>query len=126
MKTAKVDLKPGHVTKGDIFDDLGFSAKETLEAKVKADIWQAIVQHIERHELTQTQLVAMLKVHQPEVSNLLLGKISRFSITKLIQFAARLNLNSTGKGTAPKRRSIRAVAGESSARSRKKKLIPAA
>jgi predicted XRE-type DNA-binding protein len=37
-------------------------------------------------------LVQKLKVHQPDVSNILNGKISKFSISKLIQFAARLNL----------------------------------
>jgi hypothetical protein len=31
--------KPGHITKGDIFDDLGFSPAETLEMKIKAEIW---------------------------------------------------------------------------------------
>jgi predicted XRE-type DNA-binding protein len=85
--------KPGHVTKGDIFDDLGFSPAETLEMKIKAEIWQALVQHIEQHGLTQARLVTTLKAHQPDVSNLLHGKISRISITKLIQFAGRLNLD---------------------------------
>jgi hypothetical protein len=39
---------------------------------------------------------------QPDVSNLLRGKISRISITKLIQFASRLNLDARIKVTAPK------------------------
>jgi predicted XRE-type DNA-binding protein len=94
--------KPGHITKGDIFDDLGFSPAETLEMKVKAEIWQALVQHIEQHGFTQAYLVAKLKAHQPDVSNLLRGRISRISITKLIQFAARLNLDARVKVTSPK------------------------
>jgi predicted XRE-type DNA-binding protein len=83
--------KPGHITKGDIFDDLGFSPAKTLEMKIKAEIWQALLQHIEQQRFTQAHLVTTLKAHQPDVSNLLHGKISRISITKLIQFAARLN-----------------------------------
>ncbi|QHN03411.1 XRE family transcriptional regulator [Granulicella sp. WH15] len=94
--------KPEHITKGDIFDDLGFSPAETLEMKVKAEIWQALVQHIEQHGFTQAYLVATLKAHQPDVSNLLRGRISRISITKLIQFAARLNLDARVKVTSPK------------------------
>jgi predicted XRE-type DNA-binding protein len=94
--------KPGHVTKGDIFDDLGFSPAETLEMKIKAEIWQALVQHIEQHGFTQAHLVTTLKAHQPDVSNLLHGKISRISITKLIQFAARLNLDARVTLTSPK------------------------
>jgi predicted XRE-type DNA-binding protein len=89
--------KPGHVTRGDIFDDLGFSPAETLEAKIKADIWQALMKHIERHGYSQVYLVAALEVHQPDVSNLLKGKISRVSITKLIQYAGRLNLDARVK-----------------------------
>jgi hypothetical protein len=46
--------------------------------------------------------VTTLKAHQPDVSNLLHGKISRISITKLIQFAARLNLDARVTLTSPK------------------------
>ncbi len=102
MKNANRDNKPGHITRGDIFDDLGFTPAETLEAKIKADIWQAVIQHIEKQSLTQVQLVDILKAHQPDVSNLLNGKISRFSITKLIQYAGRLNLDARVTVTPPK------------------------
>jgi len=106
MKSASVNNEPGHITKEDIFDDLGFSPAETLEAKIKADIWQALVKHIEQRKYTQADLVARLKAHQPDVSNLLKGKISKVSITKLIQFAGRLNLDAKIKVTAaqPERR----------------------
>ena len=117
MKSA--NNKPGHITKGDIFDDLGFSPAETLEMKVKAEIWQALLQHIEEHGFTQAYLVTTLKAHQPDVSNLLRGKISRISITKLIQFAGRLNLEARVKVTSPKATSktlpsLRAGAAKSS------------
>lgn len=46
--------------------------------------------------------VAILKAHQPDVSNLLKGKISKVSVTKLIQFAGRLNLDARVKVTSPK------------------------
>jgi predicted XRE-type DNA-binding protein len=102
MKNASQNNKPGHVTKGDIFDDLGFSPTESLEAKIKAGIWQALMKHIEQHGFSQAYLVTKLKVHQPDVSNLLKGKISKVSITKLIQFASRLNLDARVKVTSPK------------------------
>lgn len=103
MKSASAKNEPGHLTKGDIFDDLGFSPAETLEAKIKADIWHALVQHIEARGFSQAYLVNALKAHQPDVSNLLKGKISRISITKLIQFAGRLNLNARVQVTGPKK-----------------------
>jgi predicted XRE-type DNA-binding protein len=102
MKSTNQSNKPGHVTKGDIFDDLGFSPAETLEMKIKAEIWQALLQHIEEQGFKQAYLVTTLKAHQPDVSNLLRGKLARISITKLIQFAGRLNLEARVKLTSPK------------------------
>ena len=84
---------PGHITTGDVLEDLGFSPQETLEAKVKADLWRDLLVHIERRGVDQAYLKKILKIHQPDVSNLLRGKISKFSTGKLIQFAVRLNLD---------------------------------
>ena len=102
MKSANRNNKPGHITRGDIFDDLGFSPAEALEAKIKAEIWQALIQHIEKHGFSQAYLVEVLNAHQPDVSNFLRGKISKFSITKLIQFAGRLNLDARVKVSSAK------------------------
>jgi predicted XRE-type DNA-binding protein len=113
--------RPGHITTGDIFDDLGFPAAETLEMKIKAEIWQALLLHIGQRGFRHAYLVTTLKAHQPDVSNLLRGKITKISITKLIQFAGRLNLEArikltsakaTGK-TLPSVRASRAKAGKS-------------
>jgi len=93
MPNTSKPIKPGHITTGDILEDLGFSAQETLEAKVKADLWRDLLVHIERRGVDQAYLKKTLKIHQPDVSNLLRGKISKFSTGKLIQFAVRLNLN---------------------------------
>ena len=125
MKSAS--NKPGHITKGDIFDDLGFSPAETLEMKIKAEIWQALLRHIEQHGFTQAHLVTTLKAHQPDVSNLLRGKISRISITKLIQFAGRLNLDARVRVTSAKATKILPSLKASSAKAGKNKreLIPA-
>jgi len=92
MQSKSGTVSASHITAGDIFDDLGFSPAETLEAKIKSDILHAIVHHAKAHGYSQNQLAIVLKVHQPDVSNLLKGKISKFSITRLIQFAGRLNL----------------------------------
>ena len=85
--------KPGHITTGDILEDLGFSPEEALDAKVKADLWRDLLVHIARRGADQAYLKKTLKIHQPDVSNLLRGKISKFSTGKLIQFAVRLNLD---------------------------------
>lgn len=94
--------RPNHVTKGNVLDDLGFSADEALDLKIKADIWRALLDHIESQGFGTEHLVRVLKVHQPDVSNLLNGKIGRFSVGRLIQFAARLDLNAEVTITAAK------------------------
>ena len=78
MRSANRKDRAVHVTKGDVFDDLGFSTSETMEAKIKAEIWQALLKHIEPESYTQAQLATLLRAHQPDVSNLLKGKISKF------------------------------------------------
>ncbi len=94
--------RPSHVTKGNVLDDLGFSAAEALDLKIKADIWRALLDHIESQGFGTEHLVRVLKVHQPDVSNLLNGKIGRFSVGRLIQFAARLDLNAEVRIIVPK------------------------
>ena len=94
--------KPTHVTKGSVLDDLGLSRAELTELKVKGDLWRDLVAHIKSLALTQKELAQRLGVHQPEVSNLLSGKLSKFSPGTLIQYAVKMNLNVQVTLTAPK------------------------
>jgi predicted XRE-type DNA-binding protein len=75
-----------------VLDDLGFSPEESLEIKVKADLYRDLLCHIQNRGLTQRQLASVLDIHQPDASNLLNGRISKFSVGKLIKFAGKLNL----------------------------------
>lgn len=84
--------RPTHVTRGDVFRDLGFSAENALALKFKANILIAIADEIKRKKYTQADLVKVLDEHQPVVSNLLRGKISQMSIEKLLIYADRLGL----------------------------------
>jgi predicted XRE-type DNA-binding protein len=123
MKSGNVASNTGHITTGDIFDDLGFSPAETLEAKIKSDLLHAIVQHSEAHHLSQAELAQALNIHQPDVSNLLKGKISKFSITRLIQFAARLNLEPRVEIAVPKKANTITLQAKASKTSRKREPL---
>lgn len=85
--------KPEHVTTGNVFDDLGLSQEDAAALKVKAEILSALLDHIRRRRYTQKQLVQLLADYQPNVSNLLRGKISRMSIEKLLNYAQRLDMD---------------------------------
>jgi predicted XRE-type DNA-binding protein len=83
--------------KGDIFDNLGFGTAEASELKMRADILDAILRVVRRHRLTQKQLTVFLNDHQPNVSDLLNGKITKFSLEKLLRYADRLGIETTVK-----------------------------
>jgi len=102
MSSPKRANRPGHITQGDIFDDLGLSPQEALEAKIKSDLWRDLLRYIERRGMDQSSLVNILKIHQPDVSNLLRGKLSKFSTAKLISFAVKLDLGVQVRLTEPK------------------------
>src|SRR5437016_10216865 len=82
-----------HITRGDVFQDLGFSPEKALALKFKARILIAILDEVKRRKYRQAQLVKILDEHQPVVSNLLRGKITQMSIEKLLIYADRLGLS---------------------------------
>lgn len=85
--------EPTHITKGNVFLDLGFSPEKALALKFKAKILIAILDEVKRKKYRQAQLVKILDEHQPVVSNLLHGKITQMSIEKLLIYADRLGLS---------------------------------
>ena len=86
--------KPTHITRGDVLDDLGFSKSESSALKIKASIVEAILSEIDSRGLSQRELVDVLDEYQPNVSNLLHGRIGKVSIEKLLSYADRLSLQS--------------------------------
>ena len=90
-----------HLTHGSVLDDLGFSPAEALELKVKAEIYRELLLAVRERGLGQQELGKLLGIHQPDVSNLLNGKVSKFSVGKLIKFAGRLDLGAKVTLTRP-------------------------
>ena len=91
----KSENRPSHITKGDVFDDLGLSRSEASALKVKATLLDAILREIERQGYTQSQLVEILDEYQPSVSNLTRGKIAKVSVEKLLTYSDRLKMKTT-------------------------------
>jgi len=97
MRIATAANKPGHITTGNVLEDLGFSAEEIREIEIQHDLWVPIRAEIEARKLTQSKLAKVLQIHQPDASLLLRGQLARFSITRMLQFAERLGLTVTIK-----------------------------
>lgn len=79
------------ITKGsdNVFRDLGFSPVEAEYLRVRAELMLALERLITRRHLTQAQAAKVLGVSQPRVSDLVRGRLHRFSIDALVEMLAR-------------------------------------
>ena len=68
-----------------VFRDLGFSEEEAENLKIRADLMIELTKLIEDRDLTQSAAAKLLGVTQPRISDLMRGKIDRFSVDGLIE-----------------------------------------
>ena len=74
---------------GNVFRDLGFEPEEAENLKVRADLMIELSKLIKARKLTQVRAAKLLGVTQPRVSDLVRGKIDRFSVDSLIEMLGR-------------------------------------
>jgi predicted XRE-type DNA-binding protein len=87
----------GHVTTGNVLDDLGFDEKEALELKLKSEIHAGIIELIEAKGYTPKDLERILGVKQTRVSELQRGKLATMGIRKLLWYAKLLGADTNVK-----------------------------
>lgn len=88
---------------GNVFADLNLPQADDLLAK--AELAAKIIAEIRRRRLTQSQAAAILGIDQPKVSALNQGKLSGFSIERLMRLLLVLgrDIEITVKGRAKSR-----------------------
>jgi len=69
---------------GNVFADLVIARAE--EALAKAELAQKIIDIVHDRRLTQVQAAKLLDVDQPKISALIRGRLSGFSIERLLRF----------------------------------------
>ncbi|HBN07796.1 MAG TPA: transcriptional regulator [Cyanobacteria bacterium UBA8530] len=74
-----------------VFADLGLPDAE--EANTKAELVSAIADIVRARRYTQAKTAEILEIPQPKVSALLRGKLSGFSVEKLMHFLNLLGHN---------------------------------
>ena len=81
----------GKVTKssGNVFQDLGFDAFESENLKLRAQLMRELERLIHDKRLTQSDAAELLDIQQSRVSDLVRGKIDRFSIDMLVKLLAK-------------------------------------
>ena len=92
-------MSKNYVKKGtdDVWDFLGVSEEESSDLRLRVMIYEKILREIKAEGLTPRKLEKILDEQQPRISNLLNGKLDKFSSDKLFQYLEKI---------APKKRFI--------------------
>ena len=85
-------MKKGYVKSGtqDVWDFLGIPEEESADLRLRVMIYEKIMQEIKTTNLTARNLEKVLDEQQPRVSNLLNGKLEKFSSDKLFQYLEKI------------------------------------
>ena len=82
------DSVPAQESSGNVFQDLGIADSE--QALARADLAGRIVALISERGITQTAAAKLLGIDQPGVSDLVRGKLKRYSTDRLLRFLGAL------------------------------------
>ena len=79
-----------HDSTGNVFADMGM--RDAEERLAKAELARVIRKAIEERNITQAEAGELLGIKQPDVSDLVRGKLARFSMERLERFLNALDL----------------------------------
>jgi predicted XRE-type DNA-binding protein len=85
MEKEEIEIKE---SSGNVFEDLGFP--DAQEALAKSKLAIAIYLIIKARKLTQQQAAEIMGTDQPHVSDIIRGKLSGFTIDRLLKFLLAL------------------------------------
>ncbi len=74
---------------GNVFADLGIEDAEELQAR--GLIGYHVIKLLKSKNMKQQKIAELLEIKQSEVSHLLNGHFSRFTVDKLLDFLKRMN-----------------------------------
>ena len=74
---------------GNVFEDLGLDDAEELQAR--GLIGFHVIELLKSKDMKQREIAELLEIKQAEVSHLLNGHFSRFTVDKLLDFLKRMN-----------------------------------
>jgi len=97
------------VTRGstNVFLDLRFPEKEAAALKVKADLALQIYQRIQALGLTQTRAAERLGLSQPDVSKLMGGRHTSYSVERMLSLLNALEVDVDIVGPKTRNRKVR-------------------
>jgi len=91
MKKKKIKKIEVTESSGNVFADLGF--KNPKEMMAKANLAILISDTIKKRNLTQKKAAEIMGIDQPKVSTILRGRLSGFTIERLMRFLMALGMD---------------------------------
>ena len=85
-------MKVDHVKTptSDVWDFLGLSENDAAELRLRVMIYEKILKEVKAGGITPRSLERVIDEQQPRVSNLLSGKLEKFSSDKLFQYLEKI------------------------------------
>ena len=80
-----------------VWDAIADGPEETANLKIRSQLMDAIEAYIAREAITQQEAARRLGIPRSRVSELVNGRISKFTIDKLINMASRVGLSTQVK-----------------------------
>lgn len=77
---------------GNVFADLGFAMEDAVNLQLRSDLMIQLRMRLDKLRVTQAQAARLLGVSQPRVSDLMHGRIGRFSIDMLIKLLGEIGV----------------------------------
>lgn len=88
---------------GNVFLDLGFEPEEAANLQLRSRLAIELRRYIEAEGITQAEAAERFGVSQPRVSDLVRGKLDRFTIDALVTMLARVGRQvEVSVGVAPR------------------------
>ena len=80
------------ISKGysNVFEALEDDPSMAQNLKIRAELMNSLREFIEEEELGQKKAAEVFGVHQPRISDLMRGKINKFTIDMLVNMLARI------------------------------------
>jgi len=99
------------ITKGNVFEDLGFDPAESADLALRIYLMAEIRKFIERNELTQVRAAKFFGIRQPKISNIMNGRINEISSDYLVGLLATTGGELRYSFKQPTRRKVEARLG---------------
>ena len=98
-----------NVTRGNVFEDLGFSAEEAERLALQVFLSEQIRTFIERHNMRQEEAAAFFGVKQPKISKIMNENLEGMSVDYLVKLLAHTGGNLQYSFRQPRRMSKKQI-----------------